>query len=496
MQDAAVKKVVIAGGGTAGWITASILSSQLGPLLDITLVESDQIGTIGVGEATIPTHRTFHRLIGVDEAEFMRACRASFKLGIAFENWGTQGDRYIHSFGKIGKSTWLAGFQHMWRHAKALGFGGDLDDYCFELQAAEAGKFETSDNANINYAYHLDASLYAAYLRGRCEAAGVQRVEGKITHVRVHSETGAIEGLDLDGAQRVDGDFFVDCTGFRALLIGDALGVSFDDWSHWLPMDRAVAVQTRSDADILPYTRSIAQDAGWRWRIPLQHRVGNGHVFSSAHMSDDEAQAILMDAVDGKPITDPRVIKFRTGQRTKAWEKNAIAIGLSSGFLEPLESTSIHLIQIAATRLVQLFPFNGPNASVARHFNRMFDEEMERIRNFIILHYKMTQRDDTPFWRERAALDIPDTLKHRIALFQDNSIAYQEDADIFRVDSWIQVMRGQGLESDGYHHAAHMMPPEKLSHALDALKSNIANAVERMPRHQDFLKTYCGVEDS
>jgi len=392
-----VRKVIIAGGGTAGWVAAATLSSQLGRLLDITLVESDQIGTVGVGEATIPTHVSFHRLLGIDEKEFMRATRASFKLGISFENWGKLGDRYIHSFGKIGRSTWMGDFQHMWHHAKALGLADDIDDYCFELQAAEAGRFAKSDNSQISHAYHLDATLYAKFLREFSEKRGVTRVEGKIKQVQLHEDDGFIKCLDLEDGQSLEADFFIDCTGFRSLLLGEALGVAYDDWSHWLPMNRAIAVQTKNldtnaGDNILPYTRSIARKAGWQWRIPLQHRVGNGHVYCSDYMGDDEAYDILMSNLDGEPITDPKPIRFTTGKRSQAWAKNCLALGLSSGFMEPLESTSIHLAQIGVTRLVQMFPFAGVNDALRKHYNSHSDDELISIRDFLIAHYKVNQR--------------------------------------------------------------------------------------------------------
>ncbi len=489
-------RVVIAGGGTAGWVAAAALSSQLSRLLDVTLVESDQIGTIGVGEATIPTHRTFHHMIGADEVEFMRATNATFKLGISFENWGALGDQYIHSFGKIGKSTWMADFHHLWLQARSEGYGGDLDDYCLELRAAEAGKFATSEKLDINYAYHLDASRYAQYLRGLSEKRGVRRIEGKFVDVRQNAESGFIESLILESGKEVDGDLFIDCTGFRASLIEKTMDVGFEDWSHWLPMNSAAAVQTKSDAEILPYTRSTAREAGWQWRIPLQNRVGNGHVYCSDYISDDEATRILMESVDGEPLFDPRIIRFRTGRRKKMWEKNCIALGLSSEFLEPLESTSIHLFQIAVTRLIQLFPFSGINPSLINYFNRLADEEFEGIRDFIILHYFQTKRDDTVFWRDRQALDIPDSLKDRIALYRDHAVVYQGEADLFRVESWLQVLRGQGLESEGYHHVGQLMSPEKLRSSLDGLKENIRGVVSKLPHHEEFLAKYCAVSDS
>jgi tryptophan halogenase len=486
-----VRKVVVAGGGTAGWIAAAALVKQLGQLLDITLIESDEIGTIGVGESTIPTVRAFHSLLGIDEQEFMRATQSSFKLGIAFENWGAIGDRYFHSFGLIGKSTWMADFHHFWLQARAEGHAGALGDYCFELQAAEANKFATGENAQINYAYHLDATAYARFLRGMSEPAGVKRVEGKITKVEQDPETGFIQALVLDSGQRIDGDLFIDCTGFRGLLIEQALETGYDDWSQWLPTNSAYAVQTTSTGPAVPYTRAIAHEAGWRWRIPLQHRVGNGLVFCSDFMTDEDARALLLREIDGEPLFDPRLIRYKTGSRSKVWNKNCLALGLASGFVEPLESTSIHLIMIAVTRLMQSFPFNGFDAAMIDRFNTLSRTELEGVRDFIILHYHLTQRDDSAFWVRCRDMDIPESLAQRMALFRDNAQAYQAPAELFRIDSWVQVMLGQRLQPRGYHQVARMMPPGQLRQALADLKANIAGTVAKMPSHQEFLDHYC-----
>jgi tryptophan 7-halogenase len=486
-----VKKVVIAGGGTAGWVTAAALAKQLGALVDITLVESDEIGTVGVGESTIPTCRSFHRLLGLDEREFMRATQSSFKLGISFENWALDGDRYFHSFGEVGKSTWMGGFQHFWLQARADGVAGEISDYCFELQAAEAGKFATGDNMTLSYAYHLDAGLYGRYLRSYSEAEGVKRVEGKIREVRQDGENGFIRALELESGEIVEGDLFIDCTGFRGLLIEQTLQAGYEDWTHWLRTNRALAVQTSATGPALPYTRAIAHEAGWRWRIPLQHRVGNGLVYSSEHLSDDEAHAKLLGAMDGEILIEPRLIRFVSGRRRKTWVKNCVALGLSSGFVEPLESTSIHLIQVGVTRLMQLFPFGGCTDSLIERYNQLADTELERIRDFIILHYNLNARPE-PFWRGCRDMQIPDSLALRIAIFRDYAEVYQSSDDLFRVDSWLQVMLGQRLEPSGYHHMGRIMGKERLGRALDELKSNIARAIATMPQHQDFLERYCG----
>lgn len=487
-----VKRVVIAGGGTAGWIVAAALSRQLGPLLDITLVESDEIGTVGVGEATIPTHRVFHHLLGIDERAFMRATKATFKLGIQFENWGGIGDRYIHSFGTVGRSTWMADFHHIWLQAREMGLAGELGDYCLELKAAEAARFATSDTSRINYAYHLDASLYAGFLRQFAEGYGAKRVEGLIENVDQDGESGFIKALVLQSGERIEGDLFIDCTGFRGLLIDKTLKTGFTDWSHWLPTDRALAVQTEATGPAMPYTRAVAHDAGWRWQIPLQHRVGNGLVYSSAHLSDDEAHTRLMGSIDGKALIEPRVIRYRTGRREKVWVKNCVSIGLSSGFVEPLESTSIHLIQIYASRLVQMFPFHGFSEALSTRFNDMAHVELERIRDFIILHYNLTERNDSDFWRQMSSMDIPDSLRNRIELFRDTGLAYQEKVELFQVDSWLQVMMGQRLFPQGRHHLGRLMKREEMQMALNGLKSRVANGVAQLPSHQAFLEQYLG----
>ena len=486
MGGQAVKRVVIAGGGTAGWTVAAALVKNLGPLLAITLVESDAIGTVGVGESTIPTARRFHELIGLDEQAFVRATGASFKLGIAFEDWARVGDRYFHSFGVTGPSTWMADFQHMWLEAREQGFAGELGDYCLELQAAKAGKFQGGRGSPLNYAYHLDATAYGQFLRGIAEPQGVRRVEGKIAEVKVAPDSGFIEALVLESGETVEGDLFIDCTGFRGLLIEGTLATGWDDWSHWLPTDSALAVQTEAVGPARPYTRAVAHPAGWQWQIPLQHRVGNGLVYCSRFMSDDEAQALLAERVEGPMLTEPRLIRFKAGSRRKEWHKNCVAIGLASGFVEPLESTSIHLIMIAVTRLMQLFPFGGVNEAVAERYNDVARREIEGIRDFIILHYYLNERDE-PFWQECRSLDIPASLAERIALFREGANAYQAADELFRTDSWVQVMLGQRLTPRSHHAMGRLMPPEQLRTALAGAAEKVRQAVARLPAHQAFL---------
>ncbi|GGC98219.1 tryptophan halogenase family protein [Aquisalinus flavus] len=486
-----VRKVVIAGGGTAGWTVAAALGKVLGTLLDVTLVESDDIGTVGVGEATIPTMRTFHHLLGIDERDFMRETNATFKLGIAFENWGEVGDRYIHSFGTVGRGNWMGDFQNLWLEAREKGFAGEFGEYCFELQAAEAGRFYTGEKAPTSYAFHLDATAYGQFLRRFSEQYGVRRQEGKIATVDLDGESGDIAALVLESGERIEGDLFIDCTGFRGLLIEDALKTGYEDWTHWLPTDSALAVQTQSVAEPLTYTRAMAHDAGWQWRIPLQHRVGNGLVFCSEYLSDDAARDRLAGNIEGEQLTEPRMIRYRTGRRKSMWTRNCVALGLSSGFIEPLESTSIHLIQIGITRLLKCFPFGGISEPTRDHFNELMIKELECIRDFIVLHYKATERDDSPFWQRCRDMAIPDSLAHRIELFRQSALVHPDPHDLFRVDSWLQVMMGQRMMPQAWHRMGALMTDDQLRGTLVRMKENITRAVGQMPTHQAFIERYC-----
>ncbi len=487
-------RIVIAGGGTAGWLAAALLTRQLPDLVEVTLVESEAIGTVGVGEATIPTIRSFHALLGLDEQEFMAATGASFKLGIAFEGWARDRDRYIHSFGEVGRSTWMGDFQHFWLEAERQGVAAPVGAYCLEHEAAEAGRFVGGPDTPLNYAYHFDAGRYAAYLRQRSEAQGLRRIEGKIARVERDFASGDIAALVLDDGQCVRGDLFLDCTGFHALLIEQTLRVGFEDWGHWLPTDRALAVQTRSIGPARPYTRAIAHDAGWRWQIPLQHRVGNGLVYSSCHLGDDAARERLLASIEGEALIEPRLIRFRTGRRLAMWDHNCVALSLSSGFVEPLESTSLHLVMIALTRLVQLLPFGQPGAAARARFNEQGRREIEAVRDFVLLHYYLNQRPE-PFWRERREIPPPDSLAERIALFGEGAHAYQSADDLFRVGSWVQVMLGQRLVPAAWHPLATAMPPGELGAVLDQLRSGIAATVAQLPTHQQFLDSYCRSRD-
>ncbi len=486
-----VRRVVIAGGGTAGWMVAAALSKTLGKLLDIRLVESDEIGTVGVGEATIPTLVLFHRLLGIDEREFMAATQGTFKLGIGFENWRERGENYVHSFGLTGKDHWTAGFQHFWLKGRARKLAGDYGDYCLELRASLAGRFAHLPRNGMNYAFHIDAGLYARFLRKFAEGFGVQRIEGKIVDVKVDEASGNIAAIKLDSGDLLEGDLFIDCTGFRGLLIGNALHVGYEDWSHHLFCDSAVALQTESVGPAVPYTRSIAREAGWQWRIPLQHRVGNGMVYCSRYLADDAARQGLLANVAGKVLTEPRVIKFRPGQRRQTWKRNCIAIGLSSGFIEPLESTSIHLIQRGIMRLVQMFPRDGIHQSDVDEYNRQTNEEIEHIRDFIVLHYHVTRRQDTPFWRACRAMEIPGSLRHRIELFRETGRVFRVPGELFAENSWIQVMLGQGIEPQQHHPVADLMGDEELARFLDDIKSSVEKTVSQLPAHQAYVEQYC-----
>jgi tryptophan halogenase len=485
-----IRRVVIAGGGTAGWMAAAGISKVLGKRLDIKLIESDEIGTVGVGEATIPTLLNFHGLLEINEQEFMAATQATFKLGISFENWRAAGEDYIHSFGSTGIDHWTAGFQHFWHKGRERGLAGDYGDYCLELKAAQANRFAHLPKSGMNYAYHMDASRYAKYLRKFAEGFGVERIEAKIARVERDPASGDISALLLDSGTLVEGDLFIDCTGFRALLIGQAMGQPYQDWSHWLYCDSAIAVQTEAVREAVPYTRSIARESGWQWQIPLQHRVGNGIVFSSRYIDDAAAQASLMANIDGAVLTQPRVIKFQPGQRQQTWTGNCVALGLASGFLEPIESTSIHLIQRGIVRLMQMFPTDGIFQSDIDEYNRQTTTEIEHIRDFIILHYHVTNRRDTPFWRDCAGMDVPPSLRRRIDLFADSGRVFRVPNELFAENSWVQVMLGQGIHPRQHHQSADLMGDDELRGFLAGIKGSVDRTVAQLPGHEAYVSRY------
>ncbi|EWH11494.1 Tryptophan halogenase [Catenovulum agarivorans DS-2] len=484
-----VTKVVIAGGGTAGWMAAAALTKLISNL-EVTLIESEEIGTVGVGEATIPTLVFYHRLLKINEAEFMKAVNATFKLGISFENWRDVNEDYIHAFGVTGRDCWAAGFQHFWKKGREKGFASDFGDYCIEQVAAKRNRFAQLPKNGINYAYHMDASLYAKFLRGIAEQHGIKRIEGKIGKVNVCSENGFIQSLEMENGQVIEGDLFLDCTGQRGLLIEQTLHAGFEDWSHWLPCDSAIAIQTTAVEKPRAYTRSIAHPFGWQWRIPLQNRVGNGIVYSSKYVSDEEAKQTLLNNIEGEALTEPRVIKFRTGTRRKHWHKNCVAVGLSSGFLEPLESTSIHLIQQAIVRLLRIFPYDGVKQCDIDEFNQQTKVDVEAIRDFIIMHYKVTNRDDADFWHYCRNMQVPETLAHRLELFEQTGKVFRKNNELFD-DSWQQVMIGQGLIPQHYHPIVDNMPDEELKRFLKSIKDGIDNTVNQLPEHWQFIQQFC-----
>ena len=497
MSSDPVRSVVIVGGGTAGWISAAALSKLLPKSIRITLIESEAIGIIGVGEATIPQIRRLNETLGLDEDGFVRATQASFKLGIEFVNWGRVGDRYIHTFGDPGINLANLHFHHYWLRARAEGSAASLWDYSLHQQAARANKFGRLDRVGstsmtgLAYAFHFDASLYAGYLRKYAEAAGVTRIEGKIEKVSLNGLTGFIDSVALDRGEVIEGDLFIDCSGFRGLLIGEALGVGYRDWSKWLPCNRALAVACERADPLLPYTRATARNAGWQWRIPLQHRTGNGHVFCDSFTAEDEAVRVLTENLDGKMIGEPRPLRFTTGRRESFWHKNCVSIGLASGFLEPLESTSIHLIQSNISRLIELFPTRSFEPATLGEYNRRVGHEYDLIRDFLILHYHQTLRDDTEFWRYCRNMSVPESLSSKMKLFEENGLLHKEPEDLFRESSWVQVMIGQGKMPRGYHAMADRLSSEQLSAFLSDIQRIISRATGGLTEHAAFIGAHC-----
>ncbi|MDH3787876.1 MAG: tryptophan 7-halogenase [Xanthomonadales bacterium] len=490
-----IRKVVVVGGGTAGWMSAALLKRVLGEQVAIELVESEQIGIVGVGEATIPPIQHVNAVLGLNEAEFLRETKSTIKLAIRFENWRKQGDSYYHTFGAPGKSQAFCHFHHFWTRAQQAGDSSSLWDYDLNYLCAEAGKFaklKVDDPMwELHYAYHFDASLYGAFLRKYSEQRGVKRTEGLVEQVNIHPESGHVESLVLKSGKVIEGDFFVDCSGIRGLLIHKKLGTGYEDWGHWLPCDRAMAVPSERFEETLPYTRSIAHSAGWQWRIPLQHRNGNGLVYSSNHYSDEQAADILLNNLESKALTDPKIIPFRTGRTRKQWNRNVVAVGLSSGFLEPLESTSIYLIQSAIVRLIHLFPHAGVSSDLVDEYNRQSQREYELIRDFIILHYYLNERDDSQFWRDARNMDVPDRLTEKIGLFRSNGGLVQDQLDIFLEPSWLQVMLGQGVIPQDYHPIADSLTNAQLKEKLANTKKLKMEPLPKIPSHDQFLEMFC-----
>ncbi|GAB60647.1 tryptophan halogenase family protein [Rheinheimera nanhaiensis] len=489
-----VRKVVVLGGGTSGWIAAALLKKVLGPVVDIDLIESDDIGTVGVGEATIPPIRLLNNVLGVNEAEFLRETKATIKLAIKFENWRVPGEGYYHTFGAPGKSLAFCHFHHLWRRAQQLGDTTSLWQYDLNYLCAEAGKFASINSKDpvleLPYAYHFDAGLYARFLRKFSEQMGVVRHEGKVSGVTQHGN-GDIQHLVLEDGRVLAGDLFIDCSGFRGLLIQQKLNTGYEDWSHWLPCDRAVAVPSERFEHTLPYTRAIAHSSGWQWRIPLQHRNGNGLVYSSSHYTEQQAAELLLSNLDSKALAEPKFIQFKTGRRRKQWHRNVVSVGLSSGFLEPLESTSIHLIQSGVVRLLQLFPHQGVTEALVNEYNRQSQIEFEQVRDFIILHYHVNERTDSPFWRDVRQMQVPDTLKRKIQLFAENGSLFREQNDLFLESSWLQVMLGQGIVPKDYHPLANSYSEAQLKQMLQTMLAIKRDPLDKLPSHDEFLRRIC-----
>ena len=493
-----IKSVVIAGGGTAGWMAAAALSRMLdSSKVKITLVESEAIGTVGVGEATIPNIATFNKMLGIDERDFMANTHATVKYGIEFVGWTKDGESYFHPFGTHGRDMMGMSFHQFWRKLHALGKASRIETYSATAMAAKQGKAclpsrdPNSLMSTLKHAYQFDAGRYAAFLRKYSENNGVTRVEGKITDVDVNSENGFIETLLLDNGKTLRGEFFIDCTGFRALLTEKVMETPFRNWSHWLPCNSALAVGSEKLPDSPPFTKATAREAGWQWQIPLQHRTGNGHVYCSDFMSDQLAGEILLKTLASAPLSSPKQLRFTTGQREKMWTKNCLALGLSGGFLEPLESTSIYLIQAGISRLLALFPDTGFNATEIDEYNKLMDREFAQVRDFLILHYVANERRGEPFWDYVRNMSIPDSLKRKIDLFKGRGRYFRYDGDLFTETSWIAVFLGQNVVPEGYNPLVDSLPENEVENRLSAMRAELAQAVPQMPEHDVFLSRYC-----
>ena len=493
-----LRKIVIVGGGTAGWMAAAALARTTASIA-IELIESEEIGTVGVGEATVPHLRAFNETLRIDEAEFVRAVRGTFKLGIQFVDWGRIGERYIHGFGTIGHDYRGLPFHQYWIRLHLAGQARELGEYSLNTAAAPLGKFlsgatdvpRESPLSQVAYAYHFDAGLYAQYLRRYAEARGVRRTEGQVVDVQLRGEDGFIESVTLKTGARIEGDLFIDCSGFRGLLIEQALKTGYEPWTDWLPCDRAVAVASEKTAAATPYTRSTARAAGWQWRIPLQHRTGNGYVYASSQIEDDAATATLLENLDGRALGEPRLLRFTAGRRRKMWSRNCVALGLASGFLEPLESTSIYLIQSGIARLIDMLPDRRMSLALQSRYNAEAAFELERIRDFLILHYHATARRDIEFWKYCANMAIPPELEEKIRLFRDSGRFYRHADEFFALTSWVQVMIGQGIVPAGYHPLVDAVPAQELAQLGESVRGVIAACVAAMPAHEEFIARCC-----
>ncbi|KQM28194.1 MULTISPECIES: tryptophan halogenase family protein [unclassified Sphingomonas] len=497
MTDNRIRTIVVLGGGSAGWMAAAALATYLGRGVSVRLVESEEVGIVGVGESSVPHMKTFNsETLGIDERTFVTRTNATFKLGIRFTDWGRIGDSYIHGFGTIGQGLGPLPFHQLWLRRFLAGKAAPLGDYSLQTVAAPAGRFQWNGPpgsllSDIAYAYHLDAVLYARFLRELAERRGVERIEGKVVDVEQQGENGHVAAITLADGRRVEGEFFIDCSGFRGVLIEQTLKTGYLDWRHWLPCDRAFAVPSETVGPPMPYTEAAARSSGWQWRIPLQHRVGNGHVYSSAYESDEQAMATLLDTLQGQALDVPRQLRFTAGRRVKAWSGNVVALGLAAGFLEPLESTGIYLAQAGIRRLLGLFPGRDFDPALADRFNRETALEYERTRDFLVLHYKATTRDDTPFWRYCRTMDVPDPLREAIELFRADGRYFRNGEDFFALPSWVQVMIGQGIVPADYHPIVDAMPEGHLDQYLARVRGEIAGAVAAMPPHHQFIDHHC-----
>ncbi len=497
MTDPRIKRIVIVGGGTAGWMAAAMLAKALGPRVAIELVESEEIGIVGVGEATIPQIRLVNGFLGLDEDEVLRAAQGTIKLGIQFNDWLRPGHSYLHAFGEIGMALGPLTFQHYWLRHRAAGANPDLWAYSLNAEAARGNRFQRNTGpvrtppGELRYAYHFDAGLYGRFLRRYAEQRGVLRTEGKVVQVHLRPEDGFIDSVQMENGERIAGDLFLDCSGFRSLLLGSALGVRFEDWSGWLPCNRAVAIACARTAPLLPITQSNARPAGWQWRIPLQHRTGNGHVYCSDFMGEDEATALLLANLDGEAIGSPRALRFTSGMRARLWQRNCVAVGLASGFVEPLESTAIHLIQSTIGRLLSLFPDRHCEVALQEEFNRQARFEFESVRDFLLLHYQSTERRDSPFWRHCAELPATPRLQEKIDIFRASGQIFRVHEELFTEGSWLQVMLGQGIAPRRYHPLADELPEDQLDAFLGNLRTLVERAVAALPDHGEFVARHC-----
>jgi tryptophan halogenase len=494
-----IRNVVIVGGGTAGWMAAAALSRYLdNGCTRTTLIESDEIGTIGVGEATIPPLINYNSMLGINENDFIAATKATFKLGIEFVNWGGIAERYFHPFGGYGQDLQGVHFHQLYLRERKRRVMQDVSAWSMCAVAAALRRYgRPGQNArppltSLRYAFHFDAALYAAFLRNYAEASGTHRIEGKIVDVKIDSESGNVESVALANGQTLAGDLFIDCSGFRGLLIEQALETGYEDWTHWLPCDRAIAVPCSYSGEPDPFTRSTAYAAGWQWRIPLQHRMGNGIVYSSAHLSDEDARELLLTNLEGQPLAEPRHLSFTTGRRKLAWNRNVVSLGLSSGFVEPLESTSIHLIQTGISKLLALFPDRRFNPVERDEYNRQMQGVFEDVRDFIILHYNATKRDDSEFWNYCRTMSVPDSLASKVALWRAKGRVFRDELELFATPSWVAVMLGQGVIPDEYEPVADALDEEKVAAALEQMRLHILQTAERLPSHGEFIAQIIG----